>query len=121
MLKREIIQELIEWKERPHHPLVIKGLRQIGKTFIVKKFGEENYESVIYLDLRANAAVHTAFDGDFDVDKMILAITAVEKNARFIPGKTLLILDEIQDCANARSSLKYWALDGRFDVICCEI
>ncbi len=118
MLKRDIIHDLFTCKERPHNPLVIKGLHQIVKTFIVKKFGEENYESVIYLDLRANTAVHTAFEGDFDVNKMILAITAAEKDARFIPGKTLLILDEIQDCANARSSLKYWALDGRFDVIC---
>ncbi len=118
MLKREIINELISWKNRPHHPLVVRGLRQIGKTYIVKQFGKENYENTIYLDLRSNVAVHEAFYGDFDVDQMILKISAVEKNARFIPGKTLLILDEIQDCANARSSLKYWDIDGRFDVIC---
>ena len=73
---------------------------------------------MIYLDLRTNVAVHKAFDGDFDVEQMILAITSVEKNARFVPKKTLLILDEIQDCANARSSLKYWDMDGRFDIIC---
>ncbi|MCR5723915.1 MAG: AAA family ATPase [Treponema sp.] len=118
MLEREIWNELIAWKERPHHPLVVNGLRQIGKTYIVKKFGAEFYESCIYLDLRANTAVHTAFEGDFDVNQMVLAITAVEKNVHFIPSKTVLILDEIQDCANARSSLKYWDLDGRFDVIC---
>lgn len=52
------------------------------------------------------------------MDQMILKISAIKKDARFIPGKTLLILDEIQDCANARSSLKYWDIDGRFDVIC---
>ena len=118
MLKREIISELISWKNRPHHPLVVRGLRQTGKTYIVKQFGKENYESVIYLDLRSNVALHQAFDGDFDVDSMILKISAIEKEAHFIPGKTLLILDEIQDCANARSSLKYWDIDGRFDVIC---
>ena len=118
MLKRDVVNELLEWKNRPHKPLVIKGLRQIGKTYTVKKFGEGFYESVIYLDLRSNTAVHKAFDGDFDVEKIVLAITSVEKTARFIPHKTLLILDEIQDCANARSSLKYWAIDGRFDVIC---
>ncbi len=118
MLKRKILNELISWKNRPHHPLVVRGLRQIGKTYIVKQFGKENYEYTIYLDLRSNVALHEAFAGDFDVDQMILKISAVEKDARFIPGKTLLILDEIQDCANARSSLKYWDIDGRFDVIC---
>lgn len=118
MLQREIWNELIAWKGRKHHPLIIKGLRQIGKTFIVKQFGETYYENVIYLDLRANKAVHKAFEGNFDVNQMILSISAIDSTARFIPGKTLLILDEIQDCTNARSSLKYWDIDGRFDVIC---
>lgn len=118
MLKRNVWNELIEWKNRPHHPLVIKGLRQIGKTYIAKEFGKRFYDNVIYLDLRANVAVHKAFEGDFDVGQMILAITSLVPGARFVPKKTLLILDEIQDCANARSSLKYWDIDGRFDVIC---
>lgn len=118
MLQREIWNEFIAWKGRKHHPLIIKGLRQIGKTFIVKQFGETYYENVIYLDLRANKAVHKAFEGNFDVNQMILSISAIDSTARFIPGKTLLILDEIQDCTNARSSLKYWDIDGRFDVIC---
>lgn len=118
MLQREIWNELVAWKERKHHPLIIRGLRQIGKTFIARQFGAEYYENVVYLDLRANTAVHKAFAGNFDVDQMILSITAADSSARFIPEKTLLILDEIQDCTNARSSLKYWDMDGRFDVIC---
>ena len=89
MLKREILDELVSWKNRPHHPLVIRGLRQIGKTYIVKQFGKEFYENTIYLDLRSNIALHEAFAGDFNVDEMILKISSVEKNARFIPGKTL--------------------------------
>ena len=67
MLQREIWNDLISWKKRPHHPLIIKGLRQIGKTYIVKHFGKKFYENVVYLDLRANKAVHKAFDGNFDV------------------------------------------------------
>lgn len=118
MLYRDVWQELIEWKESPHHPLIVRGLRQIGKTYIVKQFGQQFYENVVYIDLRANTNVHQAFNGNFDVDQMILSITAVDTTARFIPKKTLLILDEIQDCPNARSSLKYWDIDGRFDVIC---
>lgn len=118
MLERDILGKLAAWKERPHHPLVLKGLRQIGKTFTAKKFGNEFYENVVYLDLRANKAIHTAFEGNFDINRMILSISAAEPSARFVPGKTLLIMDEIQDCPNARSSLKYWDLDGRFDVLC---
>ncbi len=117
MLKRDIWNDLIAWKNREHHPLLIKGLRQIGKTYIVKKFGEELYSSVVYLDLRANKTIHDAFNGDLSVDQMVLSITANIPSARFIPGHTLLILDEIQDCPNARSSLKYWDLDNRYDVI----
>ncbi len=117
MLKRDIWGKLNDWNNRNHHPLVIKGLRQIGKTYIVKEFGKEFFESCVYIDLRANKTVHGAFEGDFDVDKMVMSISAVITNAKFIPHKTLIILDEIQDCPNARSSLKYWDIDGRYDVI----
>ena len=117
MLKRSISKELQSWRDRPHHPLVLSGLRQTGKTFSVREFGNGSYRNVVYLDLRANRAVHAAFAGDFDVDKMVLSITANVSNARFVPHETLLILDEVQDCPNARSSLKYWDLDGRYDVI----
>lgn len=117
MLERDILNDLIAWKDRNHHPLILKGLRQTGKTFIVKLFGSKFYEHVVYVDLRANNTIHRAFDGDFSVDQMVLSITANIPTARFVKGKTLLILDEIQDCPNARSSLKYWDLDGRYDVI----
>ncbi|MCR5268730.1 MAG: AAA family ATPase [Lachnospiraceae bacterium] len=117
MLKRRIWDELIDWKDRDHHPLVIKGLRQTGKTYIVKAFGEAFYESTVYIDLRADQSMHSVFEGDFDVDRMIMSISAADTSARFIPGKTLIIFDEIQDCPNARSSLKYWDIDGRYDVI----
>lgn len=117
MLKRSITEKLNEWKNRTHHPLIITGMRQTGKTFSVRQFGQSCYKNVVYIDLRANRSIHTAFDGDFDVNKMVSRITASRLDARFLPGNTLLILDEIQDCPNARSSLKYWDLDGRYDVI----
>lgn len=117
MLKRDIWEKLIKWKDNKHHPLVIKGLRQIGKTYIVKQFGEQFYENVVYIDLRANIKVHQAFEGDFDVDRMVMSISSVITSARFVAGKTLIIFDEIQDCPDARSSLKYWDIDGRYDVI----
>lgn len=117
MLKRSVWSDLIAWKSRSHHPLVVSGLRQVGKTFIVKEFARQHYDNVVYLDLRANTTMHAVFEGDFDVDAMALSITALDPKARFVPGSTLVILDEIQDCPNARSSLKYWDLDGRYDVI----
>ncbi|MCR4721528.1 MAG: AAA family ATPase, partial [Lachnospiraceae bacterium] len=117
MLKRELWNELINWKNRDHHPLIIKGLRQTGKTFLVKQFGKEYYENTVYLDLRQNTAVHDAFSGNFVVDDMIMSITATIPGVHFVPKKTLIIFDEIQDCPNARSSLKYWDQDGRFDVL----
>ena len=118
MLKRNINKTLLEWKNKKgHHPLIISGLRQIGKTTSVRYFGEQNYKSVIYLDLRANTKIHSVFDGNFSVDEMVIAITANDHSAIFEPYNTLLIMDEIQDCPNARSSLKYWDIDGRYDVI----
>ena len=117
MLERTIWSDLIEWKSHNHHPLIVRGLRQVGKTFIVREFGKAFYDNVVYLDLRANRTIHKVFDGNFDVNQMVMSITASVPSARFITGRTLLILDEIQDCPNARSSLKYWDIDGRFDVI----
>ncbi len=117
MLIREILDDLRKWKKRKHHPLIISGLRQVGKTFTAKEFGREAYESTIYVDLRANKSVHSAFNGNFDVDEMLTAITTYCPHSKIIPGKTLIILDEIQDCPDARSSLKYWDIDKRFDVI----
>ena len=118
MLTRTIMKDLVSWKNRPHHPMIIGGMRQTGKTFIVKAFGQENYENVIYIDLRSNKTIHSAFAGDFDINRLITSISALIPGSSFVPGSTLLIFDEIQDCPNARSSLKYWDLDGRFDVIC---
>ena len=117
ILKREIWKDLNEWKNRDHHPLVITGLRQTGKTFIVKEFGRQNYKNMVYIDFRANKSVHSAFADDFNVDRMIMSLSAVITSSEFSPGETLIVFDEIQDCPNARSSLKYWDTDGRYDVI----
>ena len=119
MFKRKIYNQLLNWKnQQSHKPLIIKGLRQIGKTTIVTKFANENYESVIILDFRKDVSLHKIFDGDFDIDEIIFSLSLKYKTAKFIPYKTVLIFDELQDCPNARSSLKYFALDGRYDIIC---
>ena len=124
-MKRKITDYLIKWKNSSNKtPLVIKGLRQIGKTYIVKQFAKENYENAFILDFRKEPSLHALFDGDFNIDTIVLSISALPKenciipNSKMVPFKTLLIFDELQDCPNARSSLKYFKEDGRYDVIC---
>ena len=119
MLKRKIENQLIEWKNQTNHkPIVIKGIRQCGKTFIVKKFAEAHYKHVVYLNFAQKPELSIPFEGSLEVDDIIMGITAMVKGAIFEPGKTCLILDEIQECPQARTALKFFKLDNRFDVIC---
>ena len=118
MLKRKIESYLAEWKGTiDRKPLVIKGLRQCGKTYIVQKFAKENYESVVYMNFILEPDMKSAFTGSLDVDTIMLNISALIQGCRFINGKTCIILDEIQECKEARTALKSFYIDGRFDVI----
>ena len=118
MLKRKIEDTLLQWKKQTNHnPLVIKGIRQCGKTFIVQKFAEKHYESVVYINFLLEADKITAFLGAKDVNTILLNLSTLMPEAKFIPGKTCIILDEIQDCPDARTSLKSFKTDGRFDII----
>ncbi|MBP3202836.1 MAG: ATP-binding protein [Bacteroidales bacterium] len=118
MLKRKIEDTLLQWKNMPNHlPLVIKGVRQCGKTFIVQQFAQQHYESVVYINFVLEADKATAFQGNKDVDTILLGLSTLMPDAKFIPGKTCIILDEIQDCPDARTSLKSFKTDGRFDII----
>ena len=110
---------LAQWKaEKKHTPLIIKGCRQCGKSFIVEKFGRENYEHVILLDFVKDSSYSAIFEGSLDVDHLTMLMSAnIGTRASFVPGKTLIVFDEIQECPNARTALKYFALDGRYDVI----
>ena len=118
MLKRKIESVLSEWKNsKLKKPLVIKGIRQCGKTYIVRNFAKENYESVVYMNFILEPDKKTAFTGNIDVDTIILNLSALIPGSRFIKGKTCIILDEIQECREARTALKSFQIDGRFDVI----
>ena len=119
MYKRKIEGTLKRWKsQRNHNPIVIKGCRQCGKTSSVLAFARENYENVVYLDFHEHNEYKLFFAGALDVDTIVLNITAGMRAAKFVDGNTCLIFDEIQDCPRARSSLKFFKLDGRYDVIC---
>ena len=107
-----------KWKDSEHKkPLVIKGIRQCGKTYIVQKFAKENYESVVYLNFILEPDKKSAFAGNIDVDTIILNLSALIPDSRFINGRTCIILDEIQECREARTALKSFQIDGRFDII----
>lgn len=105
------------WKaKRNHFPLVIKGLRQSGKTKAILYFSIENYESVFYIDFRNHPEYAKLFI-DYDIDRIKERLSVEFGFTRFIESKSLFIFDEIQDCPIARGSLKNFALDGRYDVI----
>ncbi len=118
MLKRKIETYLADWKRSASRkPLVIKGIRQCGKTYIVRKFARENYDSVIYINFILEPDKKSAFTGNLDVDTIILNLSAMIPGCHFIEKKTCIILDEIQECKEARTALKSFHIDGRFDVI----
>lgn len=118
MLKRKIETYLSDWKKSDNKkPLVIKGVRQCGKTYIVKKFAKENYENVVYMNFILEPDKESAFAGNLDVDTIVLNLSALIPDSRFVSGKTCIILDEIQECKEARTALKSFKMDGRFDVI----
>ena len=120
MFRRKITSEIVKWKNSTgkKKALVIKGMRQIGKTFIVRAFADENYENVVYINFKDNESAKKIFDGDFVVDRITLDISALMMGVHFVPGKTVIIFDEVQECANARASIKAFMLDGRYDIIC---
>lgn len=118
MLKRKIEEVLLDWKDKPgHNPLVIKGIRQCGKTFIVQQFAQTHYENVTYVNFALEPEKITAFLGTRDVNTILLNLSTLMPQDKFVPGKTCIILDEIQDCPDARSALKSFKTDGRFDII----
>ena len=118
MLKRKIEEELIAWKNDSNHkPLVIKGCRQCGKTFIVQKFAEENYANVVYLNFMQDSDYALAFEGSKRVDDIVMNLSAMIPQSQFVANETCIIIDEIQECPAARTALKFFKMDGRYDII----
>ena len=119
MYRRKIIHEFEEWKNSTGRKkaLVVKGLRQIGKTYSVLEFSKANYENVAYVNFKENESAKKIFDSDLNVDRIIMDLSAILPGIYFVPNKTVIIFDEIQECANARSSIKPFCEDGRFDII----
>ncbi|MFI3229642.1 MAG: ATP-binding protein [Bacillota bacterium] len=118
MLKRKIYNSLVSWKkDKDKECLLIKGARQIGKTYIIDKFGKENYSSYIYVNFIENPNLSNIFKDSLSADEIYKKLSVFILGIKFIEKDTLIFLDEIQACTNARSALKFLAIDNRYDVI----
>lgn len=117
VLRRKIYDQLLEWKGRRHKSLLIKGQRQVGKTYIIREFGKKNYEHFIEVNFSEQSDASNDFEGNLDVDTLISLLSVRFGSENIVPGSTLIFFDEIQECPRARTSLKYFTEDGRFDVI----
>ncbi len=107
-MKRKILQQLIVWKNSSSRkPLILNGARQVGKTFILREFGREYYKNTVYVNLESNGTVASLFGSDISPKKLIKYLEAAT-GERIVPGETLVILDEVQSCERAVTSLKYF-------------
>lgn len=107
-MKRLVLDELIKWKSRKDRkPLILKGVRQCGKTYILKEFGKENYDDVAYFNFEGNSALGERFEQDLDPKRIIMEL-GVLNGKRIKPESTLIIFDEIQFCNKALTALKYF-------------
>ena len=107
-MEREFYQKLLHWKKSPHRkPLVLRGARQVGKTYLLTKFGKQEYDDVISINFDEQPQFASFFKADLDPERIIKELGIFFKKI-IQPGKTLLILDEIQECEEALASLKYF-------------
>lgn len=118
MIKRKMYKYLINWKQRKDKSaLIIKGARQVGKSYLVREFGRNEYESYIEINFLKNPLYKNIFRGDLSAEEIFKRLSAYIPNLKIIPFKTLLFLDEIQVCAEARTAVKFLVEDGSVDVI----
>jgi predicted AAA+ superfamily ATPase len=108
-VKRKITQNLLAWKNKTHGrmPLLLYGARQVGKTYVIREFGDLHYKKTAYFNLETNLLVAGYFAENIEPER-ILRFLESESNVRISPGDTLVILDEIQSCPRALTSLKYF-------------
>lgn len=118
MIKRKMYKYLINWKQKKNKSaLIIKGARQVGKSYLVREFGRNEYESYIEINFLKNPLYKNIFKGDLSAEEIFKRLSAYIPNLKIIPFKTLLFLDEIQVCAEARTAVKFLVEDGSVDVI----
>ena len=118
-LKRKIDFFLSAWKSNPDRkPLIVKGPRQVGKTESIRRFGEQNYKSVISINFVEEPKYKMITTDGYKAEGIIKNISRIDPSKRFIEGETLLFFDELQEFPEIATALKFFKIDGRFDVIC---
>ena len=118
MLKRKVTAFMDQWiRTMEKKCLVVQGARQTGKTYIIERFAEDNYEELVEINFKQLPSAMDIFSGDLTVDNMVMAMRFRFPEKKITPGKTLIFLDEIQECQEAITSLKFWAIDNRYDMI----
>ena len=115
VIDRELNKQLLDWKNNPSHKaLLLDGARQVGKTFSIRRFADENYDVFLEINFIETPSAKAIFEGDLSADNLITGLTAFS-NMPLVKGKTLIFLDEIQECPRARTAIKFLVDDGRFD------
>lgn len=108
-MKRTVLDKLLKWKNKKNRkPLLMTGVRQCGKTYIIKEFGKEEFSHVEVLNFDGNSGLKAVFDFDFDVDRIVDELSRMFCKKKIVPDETLVFFDEIQDCPRAIQSLKYF-------------
>lgn len=118
MLKRKMTNILKQWKNEENKPcLLVRGARQVGKTYIINEFAKNDYSSYIYINFEITPEYKKIFDGNLNIETLIMKLEVTFPSIKIIPNDTIIFLDEIQSCPNARVALKTFSLDGRIDVV----
>lgn len=118
-LKRKIDLFLSEWKSRPNRaPLIVKGPRQVGKTESIRRFAQKNYENVVEINFVEEPKYRTITSDGYGTDDVVKNISLLAPDKRFTAGRTLIFFDELQAFPDIATALKFFNIDGRFDVIC---
>lgn len=111
-MKRKIYAKLVEWKYQEYRkPLILNGVRQCGKTYILKEFGRAEFDNLAYVSCDRNDNLQAIYEGDFDTARIIRGLSALT-GVDIIPGKTLIFLDEVQAFPQALEALKYFCEDA---------
>ncbi|MEE3466952.1 MAG: AAA family ATPase [Eubacterium sp.] len=118
MLTRKVEEKLIKWKDdRTTRSLMIRGARQVGKTYVIEKFARENYKHHITINFVEKPTYKEIFKESLSVDDILMQISFRVRDVELVPHETLIFLDEIQECPEARAALKFFSMDDRYDVI----
>lgn len=108
-MERKIINSFLKWKNKKNRkPLLVTGVRQCGKTYLIRSFGRAEFEDTAYFNFDGNTGLKSIFEYDFDVERILEELSNTIYEKKIIPGKTLVVFDEIQDCPRAIQSLKYF-------------